>query len=642
MSAEQDKDIEFHLNTTADTSGAEQASDALKDTGEAAVTVQRGAAEAAELTKQQTEILAQAARKAADDSAKAGDDAEKAARRMEHELGKVRNELGLVESSAEAATRGFDGMLESGAKTGTVGEALKKQSEALRGVAEDAATAESALKGVVSEAHRAQAELDVLEAKRRKSERDAKESGGLFGIDLTGGVDGSSAEKLAAALGFTKAIESGKAAAKTLGVEVNPAIAADAAAIGASFAAIGIAAVKSYSALSDTVGGYKQLFAEAKAAGLEADDELIQQVNALETTLSPISGTIDFVKGKLTGLWDVIKDPAGELTGLNDLRESYARQAEAAANLRKAQLDKAADKQAGLKSIYDGELESLREQERVLMRMAGLRNQLAGLAAEGARQEVEDARMRGGDVALAEANALALQLKTGLAGLGDNLRDAQAEANTANAEYNKALGLYNQAIRDGTNKLNPAEFQRLDENLNSARKTLNEANQTVSDQQQIFQQSKTNLLRGAEIELNKLEGEYGGKVSNAAASAFDGIYETLKQEVAKGPQAVITNIPAAVEPVTAAANQKASEFTANVEAAATDVSAKGDAMAATFLQFSRSQEKLFDNLVKQIGALIENTQQLIQGNAARDSIIARQASEIRDTNQRIQHMGTGY
>jgi len=640
--SEESKDIEFRLNTTADTSGAEQASDALKNTGEAATKAQRGASEAAELTKEQAEILAQAARKAAEDSQKAGDDAEKAARRMEFELGKVRNELGLVETSADSATRGFEGMLDAGAKIGEISPSLQKEREALRGITEDAEAAQSALNGVWTAAQKAQAELDVVEANRRKSERDAKDSGGLFGIDLTGGVDGGSAEKLAASLGFSKAVEAGKAAAKTLGVEVNPAIAADAAAIGASFAAIGVAAVKSYGFLSDTVGGYKQLFAEAKAAGLEVGDDLIQQVDALEATLSPISGTIDFVKGKLSGLWDVIKDPAGELSGINDLKESWARQIEAEKRNLQSQLDNASEKQARIKPIYDGELESLKEQERVLIRMAGLRNQLAGLAAEGARQEIEDARMRGGDVALAEANALALQLKTGLAGLGDNLRDAQAEAKTADGEYNRAFGLYNQALRDGLKGLNPAEFQRLSGNVDAARKMLNDANQTVADQQQIFQESKTNLLRGAEIQLNKLEAEYSGKVSSDAASAFDGIYETLKQEVAKGPQAAISNISAAVEPVTAAATQKASEFAANVESAAADVSAKGDAMTSKIQQFAGAQEKMIGGLEKQIDAILLNTQQVIQAISARDTVIARQNSEINAINQRIQHLASGY
>ena len=444
-------------------------------------------------------------------------------------------------------------------------------------------------------AKQAERELDVLEAKRRQSKRGKR---GVLGTDLTGGIGEGSLEGAAREAGFGRELDGAKKLAQVLGVEVTPAIVADAAAIGGAFVAIGASAVASYNLLSNTVTGYKSLMSDAKAAGVEIGPDLARQVAVLEETLLPVETLIDTISEKWDGLLEMVKNPVDTLSGLGDLKDSIARQVEVAEKLKQLRLKIVTDRQGGLISIYGEELAKLNEQETALRRIAELRSGLGGLAVQGARQEVESAKLRGGDVGLAEANALAAELRAGLGRLGDSLTDARASAATARTQYDGALVLYQTAITDGIDKLDPAKFQQLSAGVDAAKKAFDDSNQAVADQSQLYEASKNNLLRGAENKLAKLEQDLDGEISKAAGSVFDGVYQTIRDEVSKGPAEAVGKIQAATQPIAEAANNKAAEVNGAISQAATSVNEKGSQIVTVFDEFRKASESKDDRIIR--------------------------------------------
>lgn len=365
-------------------------------------------------------------------------------------------------------------------------------------------------------------------------------------------------------------------------------IVSDATAVSLAVTAIAKAAEHSYNFLNATVDEYKGILEEAGNAGVKLPEALKSEVEALESTMSPLRDTI-------AGIKSFISNPLGTITGsaaeAKALRESLEAQIEAAYKLKKTREEAASGNQTSLSEIYGIELARLKEQEATIARIANLRNQLNQVAAAGADQEIEIAKLRGGDVAAAEASALAQRLQAGLASVGDKLRQAVAAQNTAEGQYNEAFGKYQQAITDRLNELKPDEFRKIDATLNAATTALSNANQTVEDQKRIFDQSRLNVLRGAEIELNKLETEFSGQVSSSAKAGFDQVYRTLQEEVAKGPAEAISRIEAATAPITEAAGQKASEIGANIATAAEQVSQRGTEIQTSFSTFGTKLEE---------------------------------------------------
>ncbi|RYG96715.1 MAG: hypothetical protein EON58_11420 [Alphaproteobacteria bacterium] len=466
-------------------------------------------------------------------------------------------------------------------------------------------------------AKQAERELDVLEATARRG-KDSKK-GGILGTDITAILTGA-ADKA----GFGDEV---RAITDISGMTAG-AVSADAAVIGGSFAAIGLAGAKAYQTLSEAVAGYKQLFTDAKASGIDLGDDLESQVAVLESSLQPISGVIDTIQEKMRGLWAIIQDPAGELSGLNALANSLRAQQEAAEKLKTTRIEIAGENQKGISEIYGVELQKLEEQERTIKRIATLRNELGTLSVQAARQEVEDARMRGGDVALAEANALATTLQSDLTKLGDNVRSAQAEANTATTGYNTALNLYKQGMADELNKLKPEEFLRLSANVDRARAAMDNANQAIVDQEQVYTTAKNNLLRGTEIELNKLEQQYNGQISSVAARAFDGVYQTLQTEVVKGPADAVSRIQASTQPITDTATAKAGEVKGQIDQAAATVSDRGNQMVDGLGQFREALEKKDDRVLAAFGSLTNSVDGFISRFSEMENRVQRIESHI--------------
>lgn len=458
----------------------------------------------------------------------------------------------------------------------------EKAGASLEELTQDANQAAKSLFAIEDAAKAAQRELDVMEAKKRLAAREAGESGGLFGVDLSekaaDALEGAAAER-----GF------GKQAAL-----LRQAIGADAAAIGGSFAAIGAAAVASYKLLTGTVEGYQKLMRDAAAEGVSLGTEIEDQVKAIEATLSPLVAVTDFISEKWAAMVEVVTNPIDTISGLGDLRKSIEGAAEQMRKLDELRLKIANESQSGLSAVYDRELAALKEQEATIQRITALRNELSSLEVQGARQEVDAAKLRGGDVDLAQANLLAAQLKSGLAQLSDDLGESQRAAVTAKEQAAAAMVKYQEAIKGNLDKLDPAQFEQLSIAVDQTQTAVANADQAVTDQGQIFERTKANLLRGAENELARLDSETKGTISEAAEQARTGIYNTIKESfssVISGAVELVQASNSEQSPARDALNQAASE---------------GKATAAEMVKTASNLQTL--------GGLIQTTQSSFDGN----------------------------
>jgi hypothetical protein len=398
----------------------------------------------------------------------------------------------------------------------------------------------------------------------------ADQDGGSF-EDVFGGIPDAFDDIVDKAPDVTDAVDKLDGAIKGVGQHIasskgfgrefaaaSSVVSGSAIAVVASVAAIGAAAVKSYQMLDETVQRYRDLQQEMQAAGEGLGAELEAEIEKLEARLGPLKTVVDGVAGVVGDFFKIIKDPVGEISGINDLTAAWARQKETLELVKKARTELATENQGDLARNYQFELQSLKQQEETLQRIAKLRGDMSNLANEAAQQEVESARLRGGDVPLAQANALATKLQGELEALQNNLAVSQAKAETALSQHSAAINAYEKATADSLNELSPQEFEKIFIAVDNAKIALDTANQAVIDQQQTFSAAKQNILRGAENELAKLEA-VPEQVSAEAQKARDAIYNTVKTEFANGPQAAIEQIQVEVGTITTAATGKAAE-----------------------------------------------------------------------------------
>jgi hypothetical protein len=261
--------------------------------------------------------------------------------------------------------------------------------------------------------------------------------------------------------------------------------------------------------------------------GLNA--EMAKQVEDAQKWSQVISDPINGIQRLLSGT--TLGDAFGAMNEQLQMNaENAVRTSKAIAD---ARLKAATDNQAQISKAYETETDALVKQKQELERIIILRQTLSNLANEGLAQEVTSAEIRGGDVELAKSNALAARLQQGLEELGGALQQAEIGRATAQAEFDGALEQYTQGVKDGLQKLNPDLLAQLAANVDTARSQLDSADQTIADQQAIFETAKANLLRGVENELAALETEGSQTVSDAAQKVRDNVYEALKEEVVK-------------------------------------------------------------------------------------------------------------
>jgi len=409
--------------------------------------------------------------------------------------------------------------------------------------------------GVEDAAKQAERELDVLEAKSRKEnrEKEAGKTGGLLGADVSSGTS-----KL------------GQAAADYAGFGqqfrvVSQLINADAVAVTGSVVGIGAAAAESYHLLDETVTRWREFEAELKSQGKALPQEIADQIATIEATIGPVRFIIDGVTHSISEMWKVVHDPAGELSGLNALEESLKRQKGLADDLKKKRLDLANETGGSLSKVYHDEAEGLKEQEETLKRIAALRGQLQSIEQRRADRQIKIAQQDGGDVALAEANALAVSLKVQVAALSENLRQSQAAVTIAQQAQSKAFSDYSRALKDDKDKLDPEAFKQLGETLDKANKELQKSQSLAGENARLFSAAKVDIAEEVEVAMRDIQDKYKGAVSKEADTAFKGITESLKTTIAEGPQAVIENIKVEVGTITTAATTKADEVKSSLD-----------------------------------------------------------------------------
>lgn len=402
---------------------------------------------------------------------------------------------------------------------------------------------------------KAEREMDVLEAKRRKAtgESQTDKPGGLLGVDVSGGAQ-KLGQEAADYAGFGQEFRA-----------VSHLISADAVAVAGSFVAIGAAAVKSYDMLDETATRWREFEQEMKARGEALPQDIADQIASIEATIGPVKAVIDGVSESLSKMWKTVTDPVGELTGLNALKDSLALAAQKAKELNDARLKIANETGASLSKVYKDEADGLKEQEQTMQRIAVLRGQLQSIEQQRANRQVKIAQQDGGDVGLAEANALAVRLKVEVAQLAENLRQSQAAATSAQQAQSAAFSAYNRALTDNLDKLKPEEFAKLSATLDKANAELQKSQTIAGEQARLFADAKANVAEDVEVALIDLRDKYKGSTTKETEKAFKGIEDSLKETLAAGPSAAIEQIKVEVGTVTTAADAKVTEVKTSLD-----------------------------------------------------------------------------
>ena len=404
-------------------------------------------------------------------------------------------------------------------------------------------------------AKQAERELDELDAKRRKTTRESAtdKKGGLLGVDVSDGAQ-KLGEKAADYAGFGKEFQA-----------VSQLISADAALVAGSFVAIGAAAAKSYDVLDETTTRWREFERELKAKGEELPQEIADQIASIEATIGPVKAVINGVTGAISEMWKTVKDPVGELTGLNDLKESMAEQDRQLKQLNATRLKIANETGASLSKVYKDEADGLKEQEETLKRIGVLRSQLQSIEQQRANRQIKIAQQDGGDVGLAEANALAVRLKVEVAALAENLRQSQAAVRVTQQSYDAAFSAYNRALGDNIDKLKPEDFAKLSATLDKSNAELQKSQTIANEQGRLFADAKANVAEDVEVALIDLRDKYKDTSTKETEKAFKGIEESLKESLATGPTAAIEQIKVEVGAITTAANDQQTQVKASLD-----------------------------------------------------------------------------
>lgn len=384
-------------------------------------------------------------------------------------------------------------------------------------------------------------ELRALEVEVAKGRKAARESGG----------DGLASDQ-AAVKGIgdlvSKIPGGGKigGAISGLGGSASAGAGIEAAGAAGPFAAL-VAMLATTQHLVDKISTLKQMLAED---GVPLGKELAEEFEVDAGIMAPFAATVDFFKEK----WEELKDVGSG--GTNSAAEAWKQAGSALENLQRLRREIATEKQSFVSDVYAQELAQLREQEATLGRIQQLRSQLGSIAQQSAQADIEIAKQDGGDVALAQAKALNIQIQEALSSLGDDLRMSQAKAETAQREHDKAFSNWTgmsdaltQNLRDDEAKLKRMQengasaeaIAKIEEKIKSERveldglaravddskARLDDAKQAVMDQSSVYAESKNLLIKNAGIELRKLEEAVKDGTSTQAGQELDKIHDVL-------------------------------------------------------------------------------------------------------------------
>ncbi len=302
-------------------------------------------------------------------------------------------------------------------------------------------------------------------------------------------------------------------------------------------------------------------------------DMMSAGLSAAVATGNPVIGVLAGIAAGIVGVTDAYKEMRAQL----DTEDAKKKQAD---EMEQKRLDAIEFRKRNLSLITQvegigAENEALAEQEDSLKRMIQLRERLSGQANTAARQEVQLAKLKGGDVALAEANVIATELQGALQGLNDKMVAAKQDAFTATQQEistNKAWQLAQEEVAAGLRDLWSEDTQEIKSAAEKAATEGQRERQKLTDFMTVSENSRQEILRSAEIALETKEKEYEGKTSAKAAAAFQGVFNSLVSEQQKGQetaQQAIASIQADAARVTAAAETKAQEVKTAMQTAAT-------------------------------------------------------------------------
>jgi hypothetical protein len=330
---------------------------------------------------------------------------------------------------------------------------------------------------------------------------------------------------------------------------------------------------------------------EATAEGGLLHDQLGDLGPALDTVdngLDMMSAGLGAAVATGNPLIGVLAGIAAGLAGVGNAYKAMRKDQDAADNAEKfalemklklRQAEEFHKKNISLISQVEGismENAALTAQEESLRRLIDLREKLAGQANTAARQEVQLAKLKGGDVALAEANVIATELRGGLQTLNDKLTAAKQEAAAATSREisaTKEWQLAQKEVAAGLRDLWDADTQAIKAAAENAAKEGEQSREKLTGFMATAENSRLEILRSAEIALETKEKEYEGKTSTAAKNAFDQVFRSLVTEQSRGQQnaqQAIAEITANAAAVTTAASAKAQEVNAAIQSAATN------------------------------------------------------------------------
>ena len=414
----------------------------------------------------------------------------------------------------------------------------------------------------------------------------------------------------------------------------------------AAAVAIGIVTASVY-ALTKEIDNVADAEKEAAKVGIVLSESQKEQFRAME---NGAAGYATKIKESVSGAWQFVKDTWHNIPEILTRTVDYMYGGERQMLEEQIAWASAAKHEAFIKENADlikhvagieAENKAMSEQERQINRLVALKEKLNGQENTAARQEVELAKLKGGDVALAEANALSTEMRTALDGLNNKLVLARQAVNkAAEGERNAAdaLFIYQKGVADDVRKENKEEYDKLKKAAEDANKKYAEARESLQDQNAAFGGAQKNILRKTEIDLEKKEDEYSGQTSTAASKAFQKVYQSLKDEVAKGPTEAIAQIQVEVGTITTSANAKATEINTALSTERTGTIAAIQTLAPTAASSSAivaavSQAK--DAVNAQTQVFISSIGQISSAVIANSNRLAAQQAQIAQLFARI-------
>ncbi len=420
-------------------------------------------------------------------------------------------------------------------------------------------------------------------------------------------------------------------------------VTAEAAAIGASVAAIVVAADWASDALTKTFDGYTDAIAKAKANGIEIDPGFEADINAqrgmIATLVTPITAVKDAWEG-LKSAWsnpeDFFAGLAGFNTGMDEIIARMKFAEEAQAKFLKTRLDTS---QKNLQLQISRENEELDYQLSVVRQINSARNQSDNIAVQRAQNQVKVAQQDGGDVAAAEANVLLVSLQADLEALRRGLGETRQKAAAAEEQMDSAKALLDDAIAKGASE---ARIMELDQQATDKVNAYVLLDKEVKNQSALIGQKATLLAENTEIALVDLQDKNKGAISKAAQKGIDAVQAEI-EKVANSPE-TIAQSAAVVKTITDGANATTEKINQAVTAvepinAAQQQSVSG--LQTTLETQGQIAEKLataVQALNTEQGKILGVIQQVQSGVSSRDSLLQKIISDVQNMQLQISQL----